>query len=104
MARWISTAHFDGGDRACELDQRAVAHQLHDTAAARRDRGIDQLAAVGFQPGERPRLVRAHETRIADHVGGEDGRQSALQAHGPKRSSGRRSKPAELICRRRARL
>jgi hypothetical protein len=73
---------LDSVDHARELDQRAVAHQLYRAAAARCDRRLEQLAAVGFQAGERTGLVRAHEARVAGHIGGEDRRKSAVHGHG----------------------
>ena len=42
------------------------------------DLRIYYLAAIRFEPRERPLLVHAHESRIADNVGGKDRRQSPL--------------------------
>jgi len=64
---------FDGaGDcvhGACEFHQRAVAHELDDTTKMGGNRRVDQLTPQGIQTRESPRLVHAHETRVADHIG-----------------------------------
>jgi hypothetical protein len=70
----------DGVHGAGEFHQRAVAHELDDTAGMRGDRRIDQLAPQIIQPGQSARLVHAHEARITDHVGGQDCRKPPLQA------------------------
>jgi hypothetical protein len=36
------------------------------------DKRIDQFLAVGFQGHWRTLLVRAHESRVADYIGGDD--------------------------------
>ena len=73
-----------GGDDAGELHQCAVAHQLEHAAAMGGDLGIENRAAVGLQPFKRPRLVGLHEAAVADHIGGQDGREFAL--HDSKRA------------------
>ncbi len=71
-----------GIGHAAKLDQGAIAHQFDHAAAARGDRGLDQLAAMRLKPRERAALVLAHQARVADHIGGEDGGKSALQGQG----------------------
>ncbi len=61
-------------DDARELDQEAVAGRLDDAAAVVGDCGIDQVAAMRFEPGERAFLVLAHQPAIARDIGCEDRR------------------------------
>ena len=51
--------------------QQAVARRLDDAAALARDERRRRLALLADRP-RRPRLVLAHEARVADDVGGED--------------------------------
>ena len=67
-------------DDAREFDERPIASQLHGAAAVLFHLGVDELAAMGLQAGERPLLVRAHQARIARHIGGENGGQPAVDA------------------------
>ena len=72
-------------DDAGELDQHPIAHQLDDASMMLRDRGVDDFFAVRLEPGERSRLVGAHETAVADDVGAENSGESAflaLRGHG----------------------
>ncbi len=39
---------------------------------------LDELSAKGLEGGERTRFVGGHEAAVADHVGGQNGRQPAL--------------------------
>ena len=71
---------FDGVDDAAELDQRAVADQLDDTALVGGDRRIEDRLAVALQRGERAGLVGPHHAGIADHVGRENGRKPPVGA------------------------
>jgi hypothetical protein len=66
-------AHFDGSDDGGKFQQHAVAGRRLDDAAAQvgRDR-LRSFAAFTYR-ARSIRLVLAHETRIADDVGGEDG-------------------------------
>jgi hypothetical protein len=70
-------------DDAGELHQQAVAHDLDDAAAMLGDLGVDERLAMGLEIGQRSRLVDPHEPRVADHVGGQNGGQSAFQARSP---------------------
>ena len=67
-------------DDAREFDERPIASQLHGAAAVLFHLRVDELAAMGLQAGERPLLVRAHQARIARHIGGENGGQPAVDA------------------------
>ncbi len=68
----------DGVHHARELAEHAVARQLDDPAAVLGDERLDQLLAVGLQPGQRAGLVLTHEPRVADHVGRQDGGEPPL--------------------------
>jgi len=59
-----------------ELDQQAVAGGLDDTAAVARDRGVDQLAAMGTQRRLRAGLVDPDHAAVAGDVRREDGREA----------------------------
>jgi hypothetical protein len=62
------------------IEERAIARGLHYPAAMFLDLGIGQLAPECLQPGEGSVFVRAHETRVAGHIGGENGGQPAFDA------------------------
>ena len=63
---------------ALEFDQHAVAGRLDDAPLAPRNRRIDELEPHRLQAGERPCLVRFHETAVADHVRRNDCREPAI--------------------------
>lgn len=67
-----------GINNAGELDQHAIARRLDDAAVIRRNRGIDDLAAVRFQGCERADLISAHQSRVARDIGCKDGCKPAL--------------------------
>ena len=77
---------FDGGDDRGKFQQKFVAGRLDDAAAVARDDRPRRVAMFADRP-RRPRLVLAHEARIADDVGGEDRGEAAaaviLPAHRP---------------------
>ena len=71
---------FDGGDDRGKFQQQPVAHRLDDaTAEVRHDRprGLAMLA----HRQRRPRLVLAHQPRIADDVDGHDRGEAAGRGH-----------------------
>src|SRR5579863_8127647 len=68
---------FDGGDDRRELDEHAVAHRFDDPPAMAGDERPRRLAMRQHRP-RRADLILAHQTRIADDIGGEDRRQFAL--------------------------
>jgi hypothetical protein len=77
----------DGIHDTGELRQHSVAGVLHDAATVLRDLRIDQLTEMGFEPLVRPLLIRAHQTRVSGHVGGEDRCETADRRHfSPRRS------------------
>jgi len=96
--------HLDGVarrvDDAGKFDQHPVAGGLYDAAAMLSDFRVDQLTAMRFEAIERAFLVRAHQSRVGGHIGGEDRGKTALDGllHGPpvaptiaQRKSGRDS-------------
>ena len=75
---WISTAQRTASTDAGELDQQAVAGGLDDATVMGGDLRIDQSARNALSRAERAFLVGAHQPRIARHIGGEDGGETAL--------------------------
>ena len=65
-------------DHARELHQHAVAGRFDDAAAVLPDLWIDELAAMRLEALQRPFLVRAHQPRVACHIGGEDRGETAF--------------------------
>jgi len=59
-----------------ELDQHAVSGGLEDASAVLADQRVDQSAPMALQSGERLFLICAHQPRIFDDIGTEDGGQS----------------------------
>src|ERR1700674_750832 len=70
IPRCTSAAHRV--DDARKFNQQAVAGGLDDAALVLLDLRIDQLPANRLQAFVRGFLVRAHQTRIPRHIGGED--------------------------------
>ena len=71
---------IDRVDDARELDDRAIADQLHDAAVVSGDCRIEHGFAMPLQGGQRAGLVRSHQPRIADHVSGKNGRKLTVNA------------------------
>jgi hypothetical protein len=66
---------YGAGDRLYyrrESKQQAVAGCLDDLSLMGGDKRFDQFLAVGFQGHQRTLLVRAHESRVADYISGDD--------------------------------
>ena len=63
---------LDGVDHACELNQRAVTHELDDTTMELFYRRIDQFPTAGLQPRQRAYLIPSHEAAVANHIGSQD--------------------------------
>ena len=70
-----------GIDHAAELDDGAIADQLHDAAVVGGDGWVEDGLSVPLQSSQSARLVGSHQSRIADHIGREDRRQFAVNAH-----------------------
>jgi hypothetical protein len=61
----------------------ALARTCFFMVLVRRDLRLHQLPAEGLQALERTRPILAHETRVADHIGGKNGDKSPFQALSP---------------------
>ena len=73
----------DGG----EFHQRPVAHQLDDPAAPGFDFGIEDLAAMGLERGQRTGFVLCHKPGIAHHVCGQYCSKSARHSLSPSQTA-----------------
>ena len=69
-----------GIDRAGELDQNAIPHQLDDTAMMVADEGFQDSLAPLVERGQRTLLVQVDQPAVADHVGCHDCCQSSLRS------------------------
>ena len=69
-----------GVDDAGELDQDAVAHDLEDPSALPCDQWHQDILATRPQQRHRSGLILLHEPAVADHVGGKNGGETALDA------------------------
>ena len=69
---------LDGVDNAGELCEIAVAHSLDNATPVLGDRWIDDPNLVRLQRYKSPRLVLAHETRVAHQVCVEHCREATL--------------------------
>ena len=63
---------------ARELSQQSVAGVLYGSASVFIDPRINQLPEMRLEPRVRALLVRAHQTRVPGHIGGEDRGQAPL--------------------------
>ena len=70
IARCSSAAQRDRVDDAREFRQHPVAGRLDDAAVMLADLWVDELAAMRLEAFVRSFLVRAHQTRVARHIGG----------------------------------
>jgi hypothetical protein len=68
-------------DDAGEFRQYAVAGGLDDAAVMLADLRIDELDEMSFDAFVRAFLIRAHQARIAHHIGGEDRGETASGDH-----------------------
>ena len=68
---------FDRIDRAGELDQGAIAHELDDATTMSGDDRVEDVGAERLKARQGADLVGPHEPRIADHVGAQNRRQPA---------------------------
>ena len=67
-------------DHAAELDDGAIADQLHDATVVVGNCGVEDGFPVPFESGQRARLVSCHQARITHYVCGKDCRQSTVDA------------------------
>ena len=77
----------DGVDHGAELDQEAVADDLHQPPVMGGDQRLDHLAAQLLQRGDGAGLVLLDQPRVADHICGHDRRQPALDLRRLQRRS-----------------
>ncbi len=68
-------------DDAREFRQQAVAGVLDDAAPMLADLRVDELAEMRLEALVRAFLVRAHQARVARHIGGEDCGEAADSGH-----------------------
>jgi len=61
--------------------QEAVAGVLYGMAPVLFDFRLNKLPEMGLEPRVGPLLIRAHQSRVARHIGGEDGGETAGQVH-----------------------
>ena len=78
--RWMASGAIDRIDDARELDDRAIADQLHDAAVVSGDCRIEHGFAMALQGGRACRPRPLHQPRIADHVSGKNGRELTVNA------------------------
>ena len=68
-------------DDAWKLHQQAIAGGLDDATIVLGDLRIDELSAQRFEAFERAFLIRAHQSRIARDIGGQNRGEAAGLAH-----------------------
>jgi len=68
----------DGLNDTRKFYQDAVAGRLDDAALMFGDLRVDKFPAMGSEPGKSASLVLAHQPRVSDDIGRENGRESAL--------------------------
>ena len=73
--------------RVPELNQHAVAGNLEDTTSVLGNERLACILAARLQCCERAGLILPHKTNVADHVGGEDGGETALARSSAMRSN-----------------
>jgi len=77
--------HFDGAahcvDHAGKFGQQAVACILYNAPSVTFDFSIDQLREMRLEAIVRSLLVRAHQPRIARHIGGQDRSETSGYGH-----------------------
>ena len=77
---WIAIAHSTAATMEGNSSSTPVARRLDDAPAEARDDRPCRLAMLADRP-RRPRLVLAHQARVADDVGGEDRGEAAGGGH-----------------------
>jgi hypothetical protein len=81
-ARWTAIAQATASTTLPNSQKRAVAHELDDAAFVLRDQGLDKSLSEFLEALERGRFVALDQARIADHVGRENGGETAVDAGG----------------------
>src|SRR6516165_7105312 len=69
-------------DDTWKFREHAVAGIFDDPTSVLIDLRINQLAKVGLEAFVRPLLIRPHQPRIASHISGKDGSETAGRGHG----------------------
>ena len=88
--------HLDGAqhgiDHRAELDQHAIADDLHEPPMMRAQQRLHDLVAQPLQPGDGAGFVQLHQARVADHIGRQNRGKAALDLRCLQwRSSNRRA-------------
>ena len=65
-------------NNTAEVHQDAIAYRLDDTVVVLRRHRLDQFLTMGSRRGKRASLVLAHQARIADNMGGQNGGKPAM--------------------------
>jgi hypothetical protein len=68
-------------DDTWKFREHAVAGIFDDPTSVLIDLRINQLAKVGLEAFVRPLLIRPHQPRIASHISGKDGSETAGRGH-----------------------
>src|SRR5262245_16505463 len=68
----------DGIYGAGEFHQHAVSHDLDNSPAIVGNQRLQNVPSPGFEGGERPLLIGAHQSAITDDVSSEDSSKTAL--------------------------
>ena len=80
MPRWTSTAQRTASTTLRNSTSTPSPVVLTMRPLMLGDLRIEQRRAVRLELDERARLVRSHEPAVADHIGGKDGGEAALDA------------------------
>jgi hypothetical protein len=60
--------------------ERAIAHQLDDSARVSSHQWLKDLPSPGLEGRQRPGLIFRYHPALADHIGGKDGGKATLGA------------------------
>ncbi len=92
--------HLDGATHGVgdglELDQHAVAGGLDDATPVLGDGGVDQLAAMGHQPGERALLVESPSDGCSQPCRRQEPRPACVPSNTPFRAPYRAAPPVTI--------
>jgi hypothetical protein len=65
---------LDGIDDTAKLNQKTITHGFHNATPVFVDGRPDDLVELIIETRARTGLIRAHEPRVADHIGRKDRR------------------------------
>ena len=74
----------DGIDDARELDERAVPHELENSAAMFGNQRVEKLDPQCLEGGEGAHLVLTHEAAVANNVSNQNGGEATLHGFLPE--------------------